>query len=414
MFHYAKRIIYIVIYEYIQIEIHIMNITLGASRALSELGCEKRTIMNITIVSLWAQKLFRPDEPQPHGGAELQLYLLANEWASYPDTQVHFITRGTGPSEDFEHNKIHVHKLPYYGSGWQRMIFGSRDLYRTAKSIPSQVYIQRGGGIETGLTGWVAKKTKTPFLFMCSHDWDVDDTHAKSRGLIYGKMYLSGLKNAPAVITQSEFQQKYMLEKYGHPSAVLRSAHTIPNEIPTDKKGVLWVGRCETFKNPEVFLEIVKNIPDIPFTMVCPEANSKEKMERVKHHAAQLPNLTFLPGIPFAETEKLFASHKLFVCTSSKEGFPNTYVQALKWGAPIISLNVNPDGILTQHQMGLCLKGNGMKQIMSIQECYKDEERRQVMSGNARAYANNHHNIHTIARHIYEMMASLQPNKNND
>lgn len=370
--------------------------------------------MKITIVSLWAQKLFCPDDPQPHGGAELQLYLLANEWASYADTQVHFITRGAGKYDEFEHNNICVHKLAYYPSGWQRMILGSRDVYRVARAISPDVYIQRGGGIETGLTGWAAKKTNSPFLFMCSHDWDVDNTHAKDRGLIYGKMYLSGLKQAAAVITQSEYQQKNMLEKYGHSSAVLRSAHSIPNEIPKDKKGVLWVGRCEPFKNPEVFLEIVKNIPDIPFTMVCPQANSKEKMERVQQAAAQLPNLTFIPGIPFAETESLFASHKLFVCTSSKEGFPNTYVQALKWGTPIISLNVNPDGLLTQQQMGLCLKGNGMKQIMSIQECYHDEELWCRMSSNARAYASDQHDIHTIARRIYEMMKSLQPNHRND
>lgn len=364
--------------------------------------------MNITIVSLWAQKLFRPNEPLPHGGAELQLYLLANEWASYPNTEVHFITRGQGTREDFTHNKIQVHKLPYYASGWQRMIFGSRDVYNAAKSIPSSVYIQRGGGIETGLTGWAAKKTKTPFLFMCSHDWDVDDTHAKKRGMIYGKMYMSGLKQASAVITQSDYQHNHMQEKYGHTGTVLRSAHNIPTEIPRDKKGVLWVGRCEGFKNPEAFLEIVRNIPDIPFTMVCPQANSKEKFENVKQMAEQLPNMTFHSGIPFEETEKLFASHRLFVCTSSKEGFPNTYVQASKWGTPILSLNVNPDGILNTYKMGICSNGNGMKQIMNIQELYEDHGKWQTMSANAYGYANEQHNIKTIAQRIYQIMESLQ------
>lgn len=364
--------------------------------------------MIITIVSLWAQKLFRPSEPLPHGGAELQLYLLAHEWASYPDTEVHFITRGQGARENFEHNKINVHKLPYYDSGWKRIIFGSRDVYNTAKSISSNVYIQRGGGIETGLTGWAAKKTNSPFLFMCSHDWDVDDTHANHRGMIYGKMYMSGLKQASAVITQSDFQHKHMQEKYGHTSTTLRSAHNIPDEIPQEKSGVLWVGRCENFKNPEAFIEIVKNIPDVPFTMVCPEANSKEKFENVKSMAEHLPNLIFKPGIPFEETEKLFASHRLFVCTSSKEGFPNTYVQATKWGTPILSLNVNPDGILNKYQMGICSNGNGMKQIMNIQELYGDHEKWQPLSTNARAYANDQHNIKTIAHRIYQMMESLQ------
>ncbi len=364
--------------------------------------------MNITIISLWAQKLFRPDEQQPHGGAELQLYLLANEWARYPETTVNFITRGHGEREVFEHNGIQVHKLPYYDQGWNRMIFGSMDVYNTAVSIPTSAYIQRGGGIETGLTGWAASKTKTPFLFMCSHDWDVDGTHAKRRGFVYGSMYLSGLRNASGVVTQSTYQQKWMKEYYHHESDVIRSAHRIPEEIPSDKNGVLWVGRCEGFKNPEAFLEIAKQIPEIPCTMVCPKANSEEKFENVKQTASQLSNLTFLQGIPFEETENLFASHKLFVCTSSKEGFPNTYVQASKWGTPILSFNVNPDTILTEHQMGICSNGNGMKQIMNIQELYNNEERWNAMSQNAYAYAKEYHDIKAIAHRIYDLMESMQ------
>ena len=363
--------------------------------------------MKLTILSLWAHKLFDPLEPQPFGGAELQLVTLARELARRFGVTVQFVTRGAGERREFETGGIHVVKLPYRKTGLARMAMGTVEAYRALRSLETDVYLQRCGGIETGITARAAVQAKKPFLFMTSSAWDMDGTHARARGRLYGQCYLYGLRHAAGVICQSRDQQQRLHSDYGVNSLILRSAHAIPDQAPEQKEGVLWVGRCEPVKNPEMFLQTAKALPNIPCTMICPPANSREMFERIQEQATGMENLTFLPGVSYETTETHFARHRLFVCTSEKEGFPNTYIQALKWGTPVVSFNVNPDGILEQHAMGWCAGGDAARQQEFIQQLYFDETQWDSFSRNARKYAQAHHDLAAISNTLYEWLKHL-------
>jgi glycosyltransferase involved in cell wall biosynthesis len=359
--------------------------------------------MKVVFVSLWAHKLFCPDEPQPFGGAELQLKLLAGRFSAMPGCEVHFVTRGHGPAETFAVDAVTVHKLPYRRTSLARRVRGSLDLYRMLRDLDADVYIQRGSGIETGIVGTVAKKRGRRFLFMTSHTWDVDTTHARHIGGIAGTVYLAGLRHADWIITQTNEQHDLLLRHYGKESLVLRSVHSIPKTIPSSKQGVLWIGRCEPWKNPECFLELAEHHPEIAFTMVCPKANSDSYFDAIREKASGVRNVAFMPGISFQETETLFASHKIFVNTSDHEGFPNTFVQAAKWGCPILSLTVNPDRILTEYEMGLCADSSVERLSQHLQLLLSDEIWGWY-SRNARHYAGQHHDITVIAGKIAEII----------
>mgnify|MGYP000962557701 FL=1 len=160
--------------------------------------------MNITIVSLWAQKLFRQEETQPFGGAELQLVLLARALSQRPDVTVRMITRGQGAAESFLSDNIHVYKLPFRHRRETRSWLGAWDCLRACMNLPTDVLIQRGGGYETGITAFAARIRRIPFLFMTSSTWDVDGTHECHRGKLYGKTYLDGLRRSSALVTQTK------------------------------------------------------------------------------------------------------------------------------------------------------------------------------------------------------------------
>ena len=65
--------------------------------------------------------------------------------------------------------------------------------------------------------------------------------------------------------------------------------------------------------------------------------------------AEKLPNVTFLGTVPPIEMEGWFKKKKLFMNTSIREGFPNTFLQAWMNRVPVVSLNIDPDGIIEKY-----------------------------------------------------------------
>lgn len=368
--------------------------------------------MKIAILSLWAQKLFDESETAQFGGAELQLYLLANFLATECAVEVRFITRGRGPFKRFTtESGIEVWKLPYRKTSAARTIFGLWDIYKSCLDVDADVYIQRGGGVETGVTAFAAKQKGRPFVFMCSSIWDADRMNEKNRGFLLGMFYMFGLSNAATVVTQTLDQQNLLKENYGRESLVLRSAHVIPEPTPMPAGDVLWVGRCDETKRPDRFLDLAESMPQNAFTMVCPlihpNSNSRQMFIDIQERASAIANVTFFPGVSFGETEQLFNQHRVSVNTSDKEGYPNTFVQSFKWGRPVASLNVDPDAILTEKQLGGCANGDWRQFVEITSNLLNNVDEWRKLSNNARRFAEEQHDIQRIGRRLYEHIQDL-------
>ena len=69
-------------------------------------------------------------------------------------------------------------------------------------------------------------------------------------------------------------------------------------------------------------------------------------------------NVEIVEQVPFSEIEDLFCQSHLLINTSAAEGFPNSFLQAAKYGKPIVSLDVDPGNMLTEHGCGVCARGN--------------------------------------------------------
>jgi glycosyltransferase involved in cell wall biosynthesis len=66
-----------------------------------------------------------------------------------------------------------------------------------------------------------------------------------------------------------------------------------------------------------------------------------------------LPNLQYLGLQTHAEVNALLARAHIFVNTSLHEGFPNTFIQAWLRQVAVVSLNVDPDGVLEKKRVGI-------------------------------------------------------------
>ncbi|WP_430404412.1 glycosyltransferase [Fluviicola sp.] len=73
--------------------------------------------------------------------------------------------------------------------------------------------------------------------------------------------------------------------------------------------------------------------------------------------ADHIPNFHYLGEIPNSEVNKQLSQSHILVNTSQYEGFSNTFVQAWMRKVVVVSLNSNPDGLLTDKEIGF-VSGN--------------------------------------------------------
>ena len=125
-----------------------------------------------------------------------------------------------------------------------------------------------------------------------------------------------------------------------------------------------------------------------------------------------MPNVTTLGRVPFDEVEKYFASAKLFINTSVFEGFPNTFLQAGKYGIPIVALKVDPGQMLTKHGCGATCNDHMDKLIEQVRLYMSNSELYEQASSRCLSYVSAYHNKEKVVLEYEHAIQSLL-NRNN-
>ena len=103
-----------------------------------------------------------------------------------------------------------------------------------------------------------------------------------------------------------------------------------------------------------------------------------------------LPNLKYLGQLSQDEVNTKLAGAYAFVNTSLYEGFPNTFIQAWQRGVPVVSLTVNPDGVLDDESVGIHA-GSSQRLTEAVRRLTADRELRDRMSRAAIRHAREYH-----------------------
>ena len=90
-------------------------------------------------------------------------------------------------------------------------------------------------------------------------------------------------------------------------------------------------------------------MPDCKFVMAM-NIGQKDRFEMAFKCSQEISNLNFLGAVKQSETQNLFDQALVYVHTSEREGFPNTYLQACAGKTPIVSLSIDPDSILSKYR----------------------------------------------------------------
>ena len=291
------------------------------------------------------------------GGEAVQHVLLARAWRELGH-DVSILVYDEGPQMRPNIDGITV--VPAYprNGGLPGLRFfhpRASGLVAAMHAVDADVYYQSPAGANTGITAWFCRMTGKQFIFRVASDSDCEKEHGRIRFGRDRMLYDFGLKRADVIASQTEFQAQLLRENHGLPSTVINMMVEPPHRsaAPAAKDiDVLWVSNLRALKRPELALELARQLPDMKFTLAGgPMPGGQTYFDDVAAAAARLPNVTMLGAVKYQDTGALFDRAKVFLNTSSIEGFPNTFLQAWIRAVPVVSF-FDPDGMVSRLQLG--------------------------------------------------------------
>jgi glycosyltransferase involved in cell wall biosynthesis len=348
-------------------------------------------------ISTYAYPLFNPKCQATFGGSEVQLFQIANKLTQNKNILILFIVGDFGQKGIETYDKVKVIKGILNRNRKSKLrflissIFCQFTLLKTLKKINADVYVQRSAGIDTGIISIYCKLFHKKFIYMTASSIDTDGGYHRLKPF-EGIIYEWGIKHATHVICQSRDQQINLQKNYHIKATILKNSFCIPPKTKNFKDIILWVGSSQPLKQPQIFLDLATSMPNYKFVMVMPP-NEQILWQQILLKTKSINNLKLIKHVPYHKINLYFSKAKIFINTSTFEGFPNTFVQATMNGTPIISLNVNPDNFINRNRCGFCAQGDFKKLKKYTKSLFTNNILWLTMSKNSYAYAKKNHDI---------------------
>ncbi|MCD4675097.1 MAG: glycosyltransferase family 4 protein [Desulfobacula sp.] len=357
----------------------------------------------ICIISLKAYPLFNKACNSIFGGAEVQLFLLAQELVKNKKLGVNFIVADYGQKSYEKYDGIIVTKS--FGFGDFSLIKYIK-FFNIFMRINADVYIQRTLDPASGIIAIVCKLLRKRFIYMVAADKELDEVHNYNNGRLKALFANLAFRYADVIIVQNINQKNLLQKNKGRDSFLIKSGYSMVNSRIDKDDYILWVGRSEKVKRPDLFIKLAKENPSFEFKMVCPKAfsDSIDNYHFVQQSATKHKNLEFIEYVPFNEIEAYFQKARIFVNTSDREGFPNAIIQAAMNGTPIISLNVNPDNFLNESMCGFFCNGDFSEMNERLNQILNDVNLYNKMSESIYKYAKENHDITKNTMQFYNLI----------
>ncbi|MCB1755694.1 MAG: glycosyltransferase [Gammaproteobacteria bacterium] len=342
-----------------------------------------------------------------YGGAEYQISLLIGELAkTHPDLELHYLCK---PSPDHIQPQDHtIHEVTAqrwfskYGT-----FFDAFGLYKALKTLQPDYIYQRVGCAYTGVCAWYCKHSSASMLWHIASDADVGVStqrlfSRRPHHYIEQKVFEYGIRHANKIVAQQQHQADQLEKNFSRSvDAVIANFQPVPELLATqnERRLVLWIGNLKELKQPDLFIDLAEQIGPIAGVSFCMAGRPQTGKwgDRLLARLNSCDAVEYLGEISQQEVYTLLEQTRLLVNTSQYEGFPNTFIQAWMRETPVLSLQVNPDGILDRHPIGI-MSGNFEHLVRDCRELLENREKHDIMAKSARTYAIENHSLLNVEK----------------
>jgi glycosyltransferase involved in cell wall biosynthesis len=332
------------------------------------------------------------------GGAEVQQVILAKELKNY-GFKISFITYDQKKLENIPQSVegIKVFRTYYRDTkgSFLLLFYKIWCIWKAMKKADADLYYYESGS--PGIVSLFCRLMGRKFIRYIASDANVNGKNYET-GMLEKIGNWIDFKLADRIISQNCYQSGKLKKNYKRESTIIKPAFpnidlTMPNkESPLT---VLWVGRIDEVKQPQLFFELANAIPEARFRMIGGFWCDKKLYTRVVKTAGEIQNLEFLDHVPFDKIDVYYQKASLLVNTSRYEGFPNTFIHAWRQFTPTVTLVADPDEVICNNMIGLH-SGSLSNMIHDVRKLLKAHDLRKKMAKNARQYFESHHDIKKV------------------
>lgn len=284
-------------------------------------------------------------------------------------------------------------------------------LRRMLVRLGADAYYCRGFSLHSPTVVGAAAKGGTVSMVALSHDTDLEasrlnaavarkDMRARLRQGACAQRYFArfGLRRASAVLAQTHDQVAVCRES-GIRATLVRNIVELPRSeeeaSASSRSDVVWVGSLSQRKGVPALLDLVKLMPDARFIIVGDSFDRALKPLRDCLEAS--PNAQLLGSLPHDEVMTILGGARVVINTSTAEGFSNVFLEAWSRGTPVVSLNVNPDGLLSgERAFGYSCAGSVVAMAEYVRTLLRDDALAAHMGKVAREYVSAFHSPEVV------------------
>ncbi len=340
------------------------------------------------------------------GGAQYQVKCILDELVKTAQFDISYLARNI--NQEFKSQGYTIKQISKPNKiNRQSFLFDYKKLMLHLKMIKPDVIYQRGMQPYTGYAAYYAKKNNCDFVFHVAHDFDAQPGKVLNTSRIpflkytEKKIGVYGLRNATRIIAQTNYQRDLVKQNYNiDVDVVVPNFHPKPVEdlVKNDNTiDVVWVANFKPVKQPEIFVELAEQLKShkhIRFIMIGrPGADKLYSKLHVKMKT--MPNLMYMNEQPIDKVNEVLSKAHIFVNTSEAEGFANTFIQAWMRKVPVLSLNINTDGIFDSKKLGI-YSGNIKDLSKNLIELTENTKLRNDMGEYAQDYAYQNHSTNNV------------------
>jgi glycosyltransferase involved in cell wall biosynthesis len=348
--------------------------------------------------------------PQAVGGSERDQWLLATALVAANWSAVVGVRNGLETNE----RKI-INGVEYVGIGRDQPLLAWRSFLSSER--PDWLFWECAYHLWGALVE-LAKFNRVNTIFHAALDTDVEPRKALFWRHRWWPLYAWGLSRTDRIFVQHSGQLANLRRRWQCKAYVLPKVCFLPGVMGDEvvvkphadrEKYVAWVATLRQHKRPDVLVEIARRVPTIRF-VVCGGPTTfmttPSYREGVLQALRATPNIEYLGNVAPERAQEVIADAALLLSTSDSEGFPNTFVQAWSSGTPVVSLKIDPDGVIERLGLG-AISGDVDRATKNITALMESTDQRDEIAQRARKFAIENYNASAVVQLFERALSSV-------